>query len=165
MKATEKAKGSQGSGMRSRIRVVSETPVEIVPTAQPQPAPEAQGSLALSEAPESTRLDLMKNVMPAPPSAAMPSQPTMAKAPPPAKETEARTLTASWHLFQAMLGIMAAAAMILAVRFLLLAAAAGAFGLAVMVLNNGPTWMSLSAMATYDIAVFLPLVVLFLRKG
>lgn len=144
--AVEKDRESVPSGKGSKIRVVAERQVTetkqtTLPNLDIPPAPSERAELLAAHA--------MPPISPPQPSS---------------KETEAKNLAASWHVFQATLGILVAISMILATRFLLLAGAAGAFALTVMVLQN-PTWTALSVTALYDVTVVLPLVWLYLKKG
>lgn len=101
--------------------------------------------------------------------ATLPASPTgiaAAGAPPmPTTPTpEALTLTASWHLFRSMLGVLTAISMILATRALLLMAVVGAAVLAWKGMEN-QTLMSLCESGVYDLAVVVPIVWLYLKRG
>lgn len=63
-----------------------------------------------------------------------------------------------------LIAVLRAVAAVLSARFLLLLALAGAFVLALIALEN-PKTLTLTAAGIYDGLVFLPLVVLYFRKG
>ena len=63
-----------------------------------------------------------------------------------------------------MMAVMTAIAALLAVRFLLLLSAIGAFTLALLTVGN-PDLMKLSVNAAFDLLVFVPLIYLYVAKG
>lgn len=146
----------------SAIRLVREELIQTNPTSQAvQPEPAVQPEMILPQMPQSPSEAAAVRA-----SIAKPEKPEAATSLPVAATptTEAKNLRATWHLFQAMLGVMLTISMILASRAALFAAI-GIAGLLSWKAMENPTWMSLSVSSGFSLLVVVPCVVLYWRRG
>lgn len=150
----------------SAIRLVREEMIQESPTnlAEKVVNPSPQQTLRLQEIPQSPSqvaalaAEAANSAKPASPAAATSRRDAETLT------TEGRNLRASWHLFQAMLGVMLVISMILAARSALFASI-GIAGLLAWKAMENPTWMSLSVSGGFSLLVVVPCVILYWRRG
>ena len=98
------------------------------------------------------------------PAAGVSALPSSGEMPPTSRATAPASRIFAPEFLEQMTAVLMSIAATVAARLLLLMALLGAFTLALLTVTS-PTTLTLAANAIYDCLVFLPLVILYLRRG